>query len=60
MDALRRLQGELFEERRIDRKDQDWLRCWVQDRRFEAASGPENSEEVLAAFLSWAQEREPR
>lgn len=48
------LEGEPFEERRLERTDADWVHCRVEGKRFEAACGPENLEELLSAFLDWS------
>jgi len=33
----------------------NWLRCWVENGRFECACGPLLLEKVLAIFLDWAE-----
>ena len=49
------LEGEPYEECREDRTELNWVRCWVKDRRFKAACGPENLDDVLSEFLGWAE-----
>jgi hypothetical protein len=34
--------------------DTDWLRCWLEDGRFEAAGGPLQLTQMLRIFLDWA------
>ena len=38
----------------IDRTDEDWLRLWIEDEVWTAATGPLNLSEALASFLAWA------
>src|SRR5436190_1310768 len=33
---------------------QDWIKCWVEDGKFNGAGGPQKLEEILATFLRWA------
>jgi hypothetical protein len=33
---------------------QDWVKCWVDDGKFNGAGGPQKLEEILATFLGWA------
>jgi hypothetical protein len=39
---------------KIDRSEDDWLRCIVEGKRFRIACGPSNLEEGLEQFLEWA------
>ena len=32
----------------------DWMRCWVENCKFEAAGGTSKLEEMLSEFLKWA------
>jgi hypothetical protein len=34
--------------------DAEWLRCWVEQGKFNAASGPRKLSRVLRIFLDWA------
>ena len=34
--------------------DTAWLRCWVADRKFQAAGGPLTLTRILRIFLQWA------
>src|SRR5690348_2528474 len=37
----------------------DWLRCWVEDGKFEAAGGPLKLSRMLRIFLDWAAQHPP-
>lgn len=41
----------------VERSENDWLRCWVEDAVFNIACGPNNLIEGLAVFKNWASER---
>lgn len=34
----------------------EWLRCWIEDGRFQGACGPSRLSRVLQIFLTWAAE----
>ena len=34
---------------------QDWIKCWVENAKFNGAGGPQKLEEILTIFLDWAQ-----
>jgi len=36
--------------------DRDWIKCWVEDSKFNGAGGPGKLEHILTTFLSWAAE----
>lgn len=38
----------------VERRDNDWLRCSVEDGAFKCFGGPENLTEMLQRFLEWA------
>lgn len=42
-----------FEEKRVDRTDQDWYHCRVEGSTFRGYCGVGNLEEVLDIFLDW-------
>lgn len=42
-----------FNRVKIEREEQDWIHCWVQEWQFKGASGPLNLIELLDAFRSW-------
>ena len=33
----------------------DWIRCWVENAKFNGVGGPQRLEEILTIFLRWAQ-----
>ena len=35
---------------------QDWIRCWVEEKRFQAACGPMMLSTVFSYFVQWASE----
>jgi hypothetical protein len=38
----------------VHRSETDWLDCAVRNAQFHGAGGPLNLEEILVAFLDWA------
>jgi hypothetical protein len=50
------LQNKSFQKIRIDRSENDWLRCFVDKEVFEGAGGPFNLPEILQIFRDWADE----
>ena len=49
-----KLENIKFKRIEIERKEDDWVHCWVENKVFNAACGPLNLEEVLEIFLKWA------
>lgn len=49
------LDGRAFDRLDVERSDADWLRAWVEDRRWQAACGPLNLGEAVDTFLCWAE-----
>lgn len=47
------LQGEEFLRLEIERSDEDWIHCWVDDHQFNGAGGPQNLREILCVFRDW-------
>jgi hypothetical protein len=47
------LDGRTFEEREINRSEDDWLRTWVEDHKWKLACGPLNLAEGLHYFRAW-------
>ena len=43
-----------FPDVKVDRHEEDWIRCSVSAARFEGVGGPMNLGEILGVFLSWA------
>jgi hypothetical protein len=50
-----RVGGPAFVERDVDRGDDDWLRCCVRNGKFEGRGGVGNLQELLLAFVEWAE-----
>ena len=38
----------------IDRADDDWVRCKIEDRVFKGRGGPGNLQELIGFFVGWA------
>lgn len=34
--------------------ESEWLKCWVEDTKFNAVGGPQQLEKILSIFLSWS------
>lgn len=47
------LENKPFSIIRINRSEDDWIYCIVQDYEFKSACGPENLIEVLLIFINW-------
>lgn len=39
----------------LNRSETDWIHCWVEEKKFQAAGGAHNLPEILRTFLNWAQ-----
>lgn len=50
------LESRGFERIKIDSAEKEWVHCWVEDKRFEARSGPRNLSEAIGIFRSWAED----
>ena len=44
----------------IERSEEDWIQCKVENNIFKAACGPLNLEETLGIFLKWTNNFEKR
>lgn len=44
-----------FQAAKIERTKRDWLRCWVEGEKFEAATGPLGLSEAIAIFRQWVE-----
>jgi len=42
---------------KIERTEQDWVSCKVEDKQFTALCGPKNLTEALTIFRSWVETR---
>ena len=49
------LENHKFEKIRIDRTENDWIRCFLNNDFFEAAGGPNNFFELLRHFRNWVE-----
>ncbi len=50
-----KLENIVFKRIEIEKNENDWIHCWVENKTFNAACGPLNLEEVLGIFLEWVQ-----
>jgi hypothetical protein len=48
------LEDKDYEQIKIERSQEDWLRCSVKDGQFQIRCSPLNLEEGLNTFLTWA------
>ncbi len=55
LDTKGYFEGKIFEEMKIERSDDDWLFCKVENKEFKGACGPENLEEMLSIFKVWVE-----
>jgi len=51
------LQDKPFRKIRIDRSENDWIRCFIENGMFEGVGGPFNLPEVLQIFRNWTEEK---
>jgi len=38
---------------KLERTENDWLQCWVENRKFHAGCGPKNLSEAIDIFCDW-------
>jgi hypothetical protein len=50
------LEGRTFDELKHERSESDWIRCWLEEKKFEGVGGPHNLLEILEVFRKWASE----
>jgi hypothetical protein len=48
------MEGHTLEGVEIDRSEEDWLRCWTEDGKFQARGGARNLAEMLGFFVDWS------
>jgi hypothetical protein len=48
------LEHRAFQAIESHRSDQDWIKCWVENNKFNGVGGPKQLEEILSTFLRWA------
>jgi hypothetical protein len=49
------LEEKNFQKIKIDRSENDWFICWVNQNRFEGRGGPLNLYEILQNFREWTE-----
>ena len=49
------LQAKAFDRVQEDRKEDDWVRCWVEANVFKGRGGPKNLRDILRIFVSWSE-----
>jgi hypothetical protein len=54
------LQNIHFQKIKIDRSENDWIRCFIENGVFEAVGGPFNLPEGLQIFRKWAENYQKR
>ena len=50
------LEGKKFKEMHVERNNNDWTMCRVENNVFKGDGGPENLEEIIGIFRNWATE----
>jgi hypothetical protein len=48
-----RSENKIFDQVKLERTKNDWVQCWVDNRKFNAACGPKNLSEVINIFCEW-------
>jgi hypothetical protein len=48
------LESRQFQEISRLEPDRDWIRCWIEDGKFQGAGGPQMLDEILQTFVDWA------
>jgi hypothetical protein len=48
------LESRQFQEISRLEPDRDWIRCWIEDGKFQGAGGPQMLAEILQTFVDWA------
>lgn len=52
------VENKSFQEVKVERSENDWIICRVEDNKFKGDGGPRNLAEVLETFLNWAASKE--
>ncbi len=47
------LEGKPFQTVEDLEPERDWIKCWVEDTKFNGVGGPLKLEEILQTFLKW-------
>ncbi len=45
-----------FKDMIVERSENDWIHCFIEDKVFKGASGPFNLPEIFQIFRAWAEE----
>jgi hypothetical protein len=48
------LEGRFFETVERFESEQDWIKCWIEGKKFHGVGDPRKLEPVLKIFLAWA------
>jgi len=48
------LESRQFQEISRLEPERDWIRCWIEDGKFQGAGGPQMLDEILQTFVDWA------
>jgi len=48
------LEDKPFSKVKLERSENDWVHCWIENGKFEGAGGQHNLEEILNIFLDWS------
>ena len=48
------LEGKQFDEISDLGHERDWIKCYIEDGKFQGAGGPRMLERILETFLTWA------
>jgi hypothetical protein len=48
------LQRKTFHRLEVERNENDWMHCWVDQRVFKGRGGPKNLSEILRVFTEWS------
>lgn len=49
------LENKIFRRIEIERDNDDWVHCWVEDLVFNGVCGPENLDELMTIFRDWVE-----
>jgi hypothetical protein len=47
-----------FNELEIERNNDDWLICWVKEKKFHGRGGVQNLGEIISTFRDWVEEND--
>ncbi len=49
------LEGKLFKKIQRDLTENNWIRCWISDNKFQADGGPSNLSDLIQSFIDWVE-----